>query len=140
MKEYDKSSGILEEFKLFLADCTTGFLFIEKHQEVTLLNGPLFLLCLRLALHFLKRQFRLLIGGSKQYHYFVGIIQCQMLFFCSNKRFWRHLIVHKCRHLMGDGAQWITDGLTGAGKWLRIWCQKLRCIVNVLLLKHIVTL
>ncbi len=39
-----KGSSILEEFKLFVADCTTSLFLNKEHQEATLLDGRLFFL------------------------------------------------------------------------------------------------
>jgi hypothetical protein len=44
MKEYDKSSGILEEFKLFVADCSACRFLNKEHQEASLLDGCLLFL------------------------------------------------------------------------------------------------
>ncbi len=66
MKECDKSSGILEEFKLFVADCSACLFLNKEHQEATLLDGRLFLLQFDSAPHVvLKTNFRLMISSCK---------------------------------------------------------------------------
>ena len=53
----------LEEFELFIRDCTTGLLLYEKHYVATLLGRRLILLHLHLCLQkVLKSKFRILVN------------------------------------------------------------------------------
>jgi hypothetical protein len=53
MKEEEFTSCILEEFKLFTANCTASLSIDEEHQESMLLDGCLLLLCFHFAPHVL---------------------------------------------------------------------------------------
>jgi hypothetical protein len=65
-EEKEPTSQILEEFKLFIDDCTTCLLLNQEHHIVTLLERYLILLNLHLSFHkVLKGFFRILIHGSK---------------------------------------------------------------------------
>jgi hypothetical protein len=76
-KKVEASLHILEEFKVFISDCTTGLLLYEKHHVATLLGCCLVLLCHHLSLHkVLKSKFRILIDGSKVYHHIIGVTSC----------------------------------------------------------------